>query len=52
MFVYKCKKKSINNQTTEYNENSENTMVKDHQGRATFKRCVQIALGLPSSVVD
>ena len=40
MFVYKRKKKSINNQTAEYNENDENTAVKDLQRRATFKRCV------------
>ena len=29
MFLYKCKKKSINNQTMEYNENDEDTTVKD-----------------------
>ena len=40
IFVYKRKKKSINNQTTQYNENDENTTVKDLQRRATFKRCV------------
>ena len=46
MFVYKRKKKSINNQTTEYNENDENTTVKDLQRRATFKRCVTKRLDL------
>ena len=40
IFVYKRKKRSINNQTTQYNENDENTTVKDLQRRATFKRCV------------
>ena len=33
----KRKKKSINNQTTQYNENDENTTVKDLQRRATFR---------------
>ena len=40
MFVYKHKKKSINIQTTEYNENDENTKVEDLRRRATYKRCV------------
>ena len=40
MLVYKCKKKSINNQTTKYNENDENTTEKDLKRRATFKKCV------------
>ena len=46
MFVYKRKKKSINNQTTEYNENDENTTVKDLQRRAIFKRCATKRLDL------
>ena len=29
MFVYKAQEKSINNQTVEYNENNEDTTVKD-----------------------
>ena len=50
MFVHKRKKKSINNQTTEYNENDENTTVKDLQRRATFKRCVTKRLSFILSV--
>ena len=34
MFVYKRKKKSTNNQAADYNENDENTTVKDLQPRA------------------
>ena len=40
MFGYKRKKESINNQTVEYNENDEDTTVKDLKWRATFKKCV------------
>ena len=50
MFVYKRKKKSINNQTAEYNENDENTAVKDLQRRATFNKCVTERLLLILSV--
>ena len=38
--LYISTKKSINNQTAEYNENDKNTTVKDLQRRATFRRCV------------
>ena len=39
-FYISARKKSINNQTMEYNENDEDTTVKDLKWRATFKRCV------------